>query len=319
MRRHTGLAAGGQTRILVVTGKRQLADGVVELVCEPADGAALPRWQPGAHADLVVGPGLTRPYSLCGDPDDTGRWRFLVRRGPGDSGASAYLHDQLQTGDTLRARGPRDRFPLASAAHYLFLASGAGIAPLLPMAARVRAARIYPWSLLLLERSTAASPLLEEVRSLGPAASVVGHFGSVAAAITAAPPGTAVHAAGSSRFVAAVEAQAADRPDLDLHRQRFDNPAAGGTEGGACELVLARQGMRVPVPAGTPLLEALLDAGVAVPWACGSGICGACAMPVLDGAIRHRDAVLTAAERAAGRLVITCVSNAASGTLVLDI
>lgn len=269
--------------------------------------------------DLVLGPATARPYSLCGDPDDTRRWRFLVGRGRGDSGVSAYLHDQIRAGDMLRARGPRDRFPLANAARYLFLASGAGIAPLLPMVARVRAARIYPWSLLLLDRSTAVGSLRDEMGSLGPAASIVGHFDPVAAAIAAALPGTAVQAAGSSRFVAAVEAQADLRGDLDLHRQRFDNPAAGGTGGGACELVLARQGGRVFVPAGTPLLRALLDAGVAVAWACGSGICGACVLPVLDGKIRHRDAVLTAAERGHGRLVVTCVSTAASETLVLDV
>jgi len=269
--------------------------------------------------DLVLGPAAARPYSLCGDPDDTRRWRLLVRRGRGDSGVSAYLHDRLRVGDTLQARGPRDRFPLANAARYLFLASGAGIAPLLPMVARVRAARIYPWSLLLLERGTAVGSLPEEIGSLGPAASIVGHFDSVGAAIAAALPGTAVQAAGSSRFVAAVEAQAGRRGDLDLYCQRFDNPADGGADGGGCELVLARQGGRVVVPAGTPLLRALLDAGVAVPWACGSGSCGACVLPVLDGKIRHRDAVLTAAERGAGRLVVTCVSTAASQTLVLDV
>ena len=176
--------------------------------------------------DLVLGTAAPHPYSLCGDPDDTRRWRFLVRRGSRDSGVSAYLHDQLRAGDTLRARGPRDRFPLATAGR---------------------------------------------------------------------------------------------RGDLDLHRQRFDNPAADGTGGSACELVLARQGRRVFVPPGTPLLRALLDAGVAVPWACGSGICGACVLPVLDGKIRHRDAVLTATEQGAGRLVVTCVSTAATETLVLDV
>jgi len=322
VRPQSGRDAADQGRILTVTGKRPVADRMIELVCEPADGSALPRWAPGAHVDLVIGPAAARPYSLCGDPDDTRRWRFLVRRGRGDGGVSACLHDQLTVGDTIRARGPRDRFPLTPAARYLFLASGAGIAPLLPMVARVRATRIYPWSLLFLERGPAdGSPvaLREEIAALGPAASVADRFEPVAAAIAAARPGTAVQAAGSGRFVAAVEAAAGGRGDLDLHRQRFDNPVSGDTGAGACELVLARQGGRVSVPAGTPLLRALLDAGVAVPWACGSGICGACVLPVLDGAIRHRDAVLTAAERAAGRQVVTCVSTAASGTLVLDV
>ena len=67
MRRQTGHDIAEQARILVVSGKRQVADGMVELVCEPADGDALPRWAPGAHVDLVLGPALARPYSRARD------------------------------------------------------------------------------------------------------------------------------------------------------------------------------------------------------------------------------------------------------------
>src|ERR1700755_58625 len=74
VRRQTGHDVAEQARILVVSGKRQVADGMVELVCEQGDGDALPRWAPGAHVDLVLGPALARPYSLYGDPDDNRRW-----------------------------------------------------------------------------------------------------------------------------------------------------------------------------------------------------------------------------------------------------
>ncbi|GAA3388971.1 PDR/VanB family oxidoreductase [Cryptosporangium minutisporangium] len=294
-------------RPLVVDSRRPADAVTVEIRLTAADGGALPRWAPGAHIDLVLPSGLVRPYSLCGDPHDTTSWRLLVRRA-GD--ASAYVHDRLQVGDVVHARGPRDRFPLVAAARYLFLAGGAGIAPLLPMVRWVAAARIYPWQLLHLDRD--ASLLADE--TLG---TTVGEFGLVADAVRAAADGTAVYACGSARFVDAVAELAGNR--LDLHRQQFDRPepVPGGTP--ACELVLARRGDTIPVPAGTSLLDALLDAGVPVPVSCGVGICGACIVPLLDGTVRHRDSILTDTERASGRSVVTCVSAADSARLVLDV
>ncbi len=300
--------------------KRAVDGRTVEVVLSPTDGGMLPRWAPGAHVDLVLPGGLVRPYSLCGDPDDGLTWRLLVRRGararPG--GASAYVHDRLGVGDRVHARGPRDRFPLAAAGRYLFLASGVGLAPLLPMVRRVDGARVYPWTLVHLEPAGGRSPLGEEVRSLGPSATTAESLAEVAAAVRTAPAGTAVHVCGGARFVDAVESLSQAQPGLDLHQQRFDAGPRTDAGGAAYELVLARRGDRIPVATGVPLLEALLDAGVDVPSSCGSGVCGACVVRVLAGSVRHRDAVLTEAERASGE-VVTCVSAPASAELVLDL
>ncbi|MBG0566971.1 PDR/VanB family oxidoreductase [Actinoplanes aureus] len=308
--------AGQLGRALLVRGRRLVGPATIELRLGPADEAALPRWAPGAHIDLVLPGGLVRPYSLCGDPYDATSWRVLVRRRT-DGGASAYLHDRLRVGDIVHARGPRDRFGLVGAGRYLFLASGVGIAPLLPMARWVDAARIFPWTLLHLDHRD--SVLADEVRSLGAGADLASDLDAVAEAVMAAADGTAVYACGSARFVDAVTGLTAGRPGLTLHRQQFDGRPSGPGETPGCELVLARRGDRIRVPANTPLLEALIDAGVDVPASCGSGICGACIVPVLHGAVRHRDSVLTDTERASGRHVVACVSAAAGGRLVLDL
>ncbi|MEV5831593.1 PDR/VanB family oxidoreductase [Spirillospora sp. NPDC052242] len=317
-----GPAVGSPGRALVVVAKRPVDGRTVEVVLARDDGGPLPRWAPGAHIDLVLPGGLVRPYSLCGDPDDRTSWRLLVRRRPpGQDGksTSGHVHDELRVGDTVHVRGPRDLFGLATDPRHLFLGAGAGIAPLLPMARRVRSARIYPWSLRHLERQAEPSRLVAEVDSLGPDARTVTDIADIEAAIAAAPPGTAVYACGSDRFVAAVRELVPAGAGLALHCQRFAHvrPAAGDLPG--CELVLARRGDRVPVPPGTSVLEALRDAGVDVPLSCGSDVCGACVIPVLDGRVRHRDAVLTDEERAAGRWIVTCVSGGDSPTLVLDL
>jgi len=82
---------------------------------------------------------------------------------------------------------------------------------------------------------------------------------------------------------------------------------------------LAATGRAVLVSAGESILEALLDAGVDVPFSCMEGICGSCRTTVLDGVPRHRDSVLTAAERAAGDSILVCCSGAEGGRIVLDL
>ena len=43
-------------------------------------GDGLPAWTPGAHIDVEVRPGVTRQYSLCGDPASRDLWRIAVLR-----------------------------------------------------------------------------------------------------------------------------------------------------------------------------------------------------------------------------------------------
>ncbi len=53
-----------------------VADNVVRLRLVAPDGKALPRWAPGAHIDVECGhAGMSRQYSLCGDPADARRLR----------------------------------------------------------------------------------------------------------------------------------------------------------------------------------------------------------------------------------------------------
>jgi vanillate O-demethylase ferredoxin subunit len=48
-------------------------------------------------------------------------------------------------------------------------------------------------------------------------------------------------------------------------------------------------------------------------------MCRTCETTVIDGAPDHRDYVLSAGERAAGRTLMICVSRAKSAVLVPDI
>ncbi|MEO6511747.1 MAG: ferredoxin reductase, partial [Nocardioides sp.] len=110
-----------------VAAKQVRADGVVSVDLVDVEGRRLPPWSAGAHVDVLL-PGLgARQYSLCGDPDDRTTYRLGVLRDEQGRGTSRYVHDELQVGDVIGVRGPRNNFPLRESPRYLFIAGGIGI------------------------------------------------------------------------------------------------------------------------------------------------------------------------------------------------
>ena len=87
---------------------------------------------------------------------------------------------------------------------------------------------------------------------------------------------------------------------------------------GCLQVVCETAGTQLAVPPGTSILEAARSAGLAVTEACADGLCGACETWVLEGLPDHRDALLSAEERARGETMLICVSRART-RLVLDL
>jgi ferredoxin len=85
------------------------------------------------------------------------------------------------------------------------------------------------------------------------------------------------------------------------------------------QVVCETAGIVLLVPPGTSILQAVRTAGLEVAPACGDGLCGTCETRVLDGEPDHRDALLTAAERATGDTMMICVSRSRTPQLVLDL
>ena len=49
---------------VIVRDRIDEAEGVISLLLERPDGGSLPKWEPGAHLELVLGESLIRQYSL---------------------------------------------------------------------------------------------------------------------------------------------------------------------------------------------------------------------------------------------------------------
>lgn len=297
---------------LTVTAHETVADGVVRLRLE---GHGLPRWEPGAHLDVVLPSGLVRQYSLCGDPEDTSSYTVATRLVPDGRGGSREVHEGVTEGTTLEVRGPRNRFPLVEAPAYVFVAGGIGITPILPM---LRALPEHArWRLLYGGRTRASMPFLEEVEKLAGDKLVVAQdedgLPDLDALFTDTAQGTAVYCCGPQGLMEAVEERLPD--GATLHLERFAPRAS--TEGNhAFELELRRSGRTLTVPADSTALATIRGALPDTPYSCEQGFCGTCQQRVLAGEVDHRDELLTDGERADSMLI--CVSRARSERLVLD-
>jgi len=298
-----------------------LAEGVLGLTLRAADGGQLPPWHPGAHVDLVLEPGLVRQYSLCGDPDDRHRWRLAVLREPASRGGSRHVHERLAPGTRLQVDGPHNHFELLPAPEYLFIAGGIGITPIMPMLAAATAAGAR-WRLLYGGRKRASMALLDRLARYGDRVSVhpQDEAGLLDLSLLDTPrPGALVYCCGPEPLLAAVEARCAGWPEGALRVERFTPKPAEFAADHDFEVVLSCSDRTVRVPAGISILKAIEQAGVGVLSSCREGTCGTCETGVLDGEPEHRDSILTEAERAAGDLMMICVSRCRGERLVLDL
>ncbi|MET9778030.1 PDR/VanB family oxidoreductase [Streptomyces sp. NPDC006367] len=305
---------------LVVGRRESVADGVLALTLRHPLGEPLPAWEPGAHVDLVLGPGLERQYSLCGDPGDRREWRIAVLREAGGRGGSAHVHERLRPGDTVRVRGPRNHFALEPAARYRFVAGGIGITPLLPMLAAAEEAGTG-WTLLYGGRTRAGMAFTGELERYGDRVTIAPEDETglldLAPVLDDVPEDTLVYCCGPGALLDAAEARC---PAGKLRVERFSpkdtRPGGPGTE---FEVVLARSGRTVTVAPDVSVLDAVRAAGVEVLFSCTEGTCGTCETDVVEGVPDHRDSVLTDAERAAGETMLICVSRCRGRRLVLDL
>jgi ferredoxin-NADP reductase len=304
---------------LVVARRESAADGVLALTLRHPLGEQLPAWEPGAHIDVVLGPGLERQYSLCGDPADRTAWRIAVLREPAGRGGSAHVHEQVEQGGKVRVRGPRNHFTLRPAPRYRFIAGGIGITPILPMLAAAEAEGAE-WTLLYGGRTRDSMAFTEELSRYGDRVTVAPQDETglldLAPVLDDVSKGTLVYCCGPGPLLDAVEKRC---PTGLLHMERFTPKEQLAGENTEFEVELAQTGTTVTVAPDVSVLDAVRASGVEVLFSCTEGTCGTCETDVLDGTPDHRDSVLTDEEREAGETMMICVSRCRGKKLVLDL
>ena len=343
-------ASGRRPQVRVrVTRKWLTAEGIAAFDLAPVAGE-LPSFQPGAHLDVHLPNGLVRQYSLTNGPGLTSVYRIGVKLEPDSRGGSRYLHESVREGDVLDISAPRNNFPLRrDAARTVLIAGGIGITPLLAMAQTLTRQGLT-WELHYFVQSNnhiAFGEILAPLRTTGrwwryrrganhvaigemlaPLAGVTTYVGlspdetgdELARITRRYRPMQHAYVCGPGPMIDTARSIAAEAgwPTESIHFEYFKNEAARD-DNSAFDVTLARRNLTLRIEPGVSLLDGLRSAGVDLPSSCEQGACGTCIATILEGEPDHQDVYLKAPERAAGDRLLTCVSRARGGRLVLDL
>lgn len=326
--------SSAQTLQVRVARKAVEAQDIVTLELVALDGKALPAFSAGSHVDVALpdgkgGPGLTRQYSLCNDPQETHRYLIGVLRDPASRGGSQAVHELVQEGDVLQISAPKNHFPLAHEARKsLLLAGGIGVTPILCMAERL-AITGADFEMHYATRSAARTAFRQRIATAAFANKVRFHFddGDAAQKLdldqTLARPeaGTHLYVCGPKGFMDAVLGRARQNgwPEAQLHYEFFGAEVAKSDRDASFEVKLASSGRIIPVPKDKTVTQALAEAGVEILMSCEQGVCGTCLTRVLEGVPDHKDSYLTPEEQAANDQFLPCCSRSKTPQLVLDL
>lgn len=313
---------------LEVADIRAEARDVVAIELKAQGGAQLPAFEPGAHLPIDLPNGLRRHYSISSDWRERDHYVVGVARAPESRGGSVYAHQYLKRGMLLNVNEPRNNFPLvADAKHYLFIAGGIGITPLMAMM-RWCTANNKPWSLVYAVRSAQRAAFLESINQLGGGTvhlhedDRMGSFLDPIPWLKDTPAGEHVYCCGPAPMMAAVKEASAHRDPGTIHFEYFAAPEDehNPDDDRPFTIELKSSGKILEVPKDKSILEILEANGIeGVISSCREGTCRTCETGICSGEVDHRDFCQTPEEQAANKTMMVCVSRAKSEHLVLDL
>jgi 3-ketosteroid 9alpha-monooxygenase subunit B len=312
---------------------------VAEVVQETGDACSLVLDVPSPGFDYRPGQFVTvripselcgsvaRCYSLCSSPLTGERPAITVKRTDGGYGSN-WILSRVTAGTVLDVLPPAGTFcPSSLHGDFLLFAAGSGITPVMSILKSALAAGRGRVVLVYANRdegSVIFGSLLRRLVFDSDGRLVVVHWldsllgvPSAAALAALARPYVSFDAfiCGPDPYLAAVR-EALGRlgvPGARVHVERFlslaENPfevapvVVGGT---AATLSVTLDGATtlLPWPAGTRMLDVLIEAGLDAPYSCRQGICGACACQLTGGEVEmaHNE-VLEPADLADGYIL----------------
>lgn len=289
------------------------------------DGKSLPPFEPGAHIDLEVAPGLLRQYSLLWPRSSPDSYSIAVQEATEGRGGSRAWHRHSVAGEIYPSSVPRNLFALGSPADATccLFAGGIGITPIISMyrklVAEGRPVQLHYWT-----RRPEAALFHAELAVVTDGSvrmyhtSTSGPVPRLAEILADIPTDAPLYCCGPTRMIDAFDALTAQRPPDLLHRERFAAAPMKTGPAGSFAIRLARSDRTLDVGADETVLSTCLAAGIDLSYSCEEGVCGACEVRVLSGSVDHRDQVIPPAARATSSVMMACCSRGLT-TLDLDI
>lgn len=339
--RPTGLS----TRELEVAAcTRETSDAITLTLRDPV-GAELPAIRPGQFFTLLLelpdGSSLRRAYSVSSDCRTRDSFDLTIKRVAGGRGSS-WLHAHAAVGTRLRALGPSGEFGRTSAHKLVLIAGGSGITPMMAMLrtwlpsepdraiALIYANRsmqdvIFAQALAELEAEHSPRLSIHHVLEQPPphwsGAVGRGDTPTLARLLDAIP---LAHAGdvefllcGPAPMMAGARELLRERevPSHRIHSESFVAPNLRSDlrlRSEPVTIIADGRETGLLVAPGQTLLEAGLAAGLALPYSCAMGGCGACKLALERGEVVMREPnCLTERERERG-MILACIANPAS-------
>jgi len=251
---------------------------------------------------------VARCYSLCSSPVTGEPLMVTVKQTP-DGYASRWIAANVRPGTELDVLPPAGMFvPRSLDDDILLLAAGSGITPAMSIVKSVLAAGTGRVVLVYANRDARSVIFGAALRELAAAAGsrlLVVHWLDVLQGLPAGPQlaplirpfaSYQMFASGPDPFITAVReaAAAVGVPPRAVRVERFlslqHNPfdvADAAIAGVASTLQVTLDGLTQSLdwPAGTRMLDLLIDAELDPPYSCREGICGACACKLASGKV----------------------------------
>jgi 3-ketosteroid 9alpha-monooxygenase subunit B len=307
----------------------ETADACSLVLAVPPELAGVFSYRPGQFVTVRIpqgrGSSVARCYSLSSSPHAGEPPTITVKRIDGGH-ASNWIADNVRPGDVLDVLPPAGTFcPPSLAGDFLLFAGGSGITPVISILKSALAEGRGRITLIYANRDERSVIFPAELRRLAGNRLLVVHWlDSLHGPPTAAGLATLARPyAGAEAFICgpdpylAVVRQALGQlgvPAKSVHVERFlslaENPfeATEPTGGMAATLAVCLDGRtrQVPWPAGTRMLDVLIDQGLDPPFSCREGICGACACQLTGGEVEMAHNEVLEAEDLADGYILAC-------------
>jgi ring-1,2-phenylacetyl-CoA epoxidase subunit PaaE len=305
----------------------------------------------------LAGDDVRRNYSIC-SPAGSGVLRVAVKRLPGGA-FSEHALDVLRPGDVLDVMTPSGRFftelDPAHRKHYVCVAAGSGITPVLSIVASVLAAEPRSSVTLLYGNRTHSSVMfleeLEDLKDTYPERFQLLHvlsrepqevelfsgrldadrMGRILDGLL--PPDTVDEwfLCGPFEMVSDLRKLLVKEgvPKKQIHAEVFHvesgppvrRAPVETAEGEGAKVTITLDGRRstFSLPADGPaVLDAALRVRADAPFACKGGVCGTCRAKVLEGTVEMDTNWALEPDEVEKGYVLTCQSHPTSDTVVLD-
>jgi 3-ketosteroid 9alpha-monooxygenase subunit B len=314
----------------------ETADACSLVLAVPPELASVFAYRPGQFLTVRVpdgaGGSVARCYSLSSSPH-TGDLPTITVKRIADGYASNWIADNVRPGGVLDLLPPAGTFtPQSLAGDFLLFAAGSGITPVISI---VKSALATGGGRIVLiyanrdERSVIFGTELRGLAAASPGRLLVMHWldslqGTPTAAGLAALARPYISAeafiCGPDPYLAVAREALGQLgvPPKGVHAERFlsleENPfevtePTGGTAA-TLEVCLDGETRRLAWPPGTRMLDVLIDSGLAAPFSCRQGVCGACACQLTAGEVEMAHNEVLEAEDVADGYILACQSLA---------